>query len=93
MKTEAWIGINKLLEEGHELGVILSKLLHSPNGQHYGRDLLPELTEELSDLQAALMFFLYANDMELDHQRVQRKFLGMCRWKDNGELHGIREPL
>ncbi len=73
---EAWCGINKLSEEMHELLTVLDKIRAFPAGPHPGHgDLLPWLTNEIGDVQAALAYFCDANGIDADkiETRVARK--------------------
>lgn len=57
---DIWPGLAKLQEEMNELDTVLAKIQGLGGGTDYwgGRDLRPELLNEIADVRAALDFFL-----------------------------------
>lgn len=62
--SDTWPGLAKLMEEMGELQQVLGKIMACDKTDAIywdGSSLLPNLTEELGDVQAALLFFTEAN--------------------------------
>lgn len=81
-----WPGLGKLMEEMGELMDVLGKIIalsgESVQTWPGGRDLKPELVEELGDVRAALIFFCEANDVPkaLVHDRADMKLDKFRHW-------------
>lgn len=82
IEAEYWPGLIKLVEECSELQVVLAKLIGNSGITTYfdGRDLGKELIDELSDVNAAISYFLYRNNLEIDNKRVSDKFNQFMAW-------------
>jgi len=75
-------GLSKLTEETGELLQLLGKLAVFPSGDHPdGKgDLYKRVAEEIADVRAALIFFQEANSIDLDLDRVSRKYELFRTW-------------
>ena len=83
-----WPGLFKLQEELHELGVVLAKLSAFPDGDYPDEkrdNLVVDLIEEASDVQAALDAFRARNHIPLSYQRMARKKVRYDEWALTGE--------
>lgn len=85
-----WKGLFKIVEESGELCQVLGKLACnpdgiSPNGEH---SLIPNLYEEIGDLQAALHYFIEANGLDPAkiNERIREKTEKFNYWS----LAGIK---
>lgn len=85
---EQWPGTSKLIEESGEVLQVLGKLMGSRGStDHWSGDLRVSLVEEISDLEAALRFFVDHNltDEEIDDflERSDKKYLTYKEWHEN----------
>lgn len=86
-----WPGVAKMVEEMHELGVPLGKLIMRQGDTNYwgGRDLRPEIVDEAADVMAAVVFMATANftvdEMLKFSTRYEHKFGVYMRWHKDGE--------
>jgi hypothetical protein len=73
--SDNWPGLAKLVEEIGELNQVLGKIMGGGGDTTYwdGTDLRVNLTEELADVEAALLFFSESN---LDKLRINGEFYG-----------------
>jgi len=71
--SDHWPGVSKLIEEMGEVNQVLGKLLGTRGKPNHwdGSDLLDRLHEELGDLEAAIAFLKFANN--LDSDRIQNR--------------------
>jgi len=89
--SSKWPGTSKLIEEMGELAQVLGKLLgNNGEAQHWdGTDLRERLVEELADVRAALMFFIYMNLMPEESNRSRdRAHVKLDRfneWHEKGQ--------
>lgn len=92
--SKVWPGTSKLIEEMGELNQVLGKLIatHGDHEHWDGLNVLDRLHEEIADVQAALMFFSEANDLDrwrID-DRVTVKFRRFVDWHSEGDPPPIR---
>jgi hypothetical protein len=87
-----WFGIGKLTEESGELGQLLGKALTFPHGPHPDQKgpLASRLPTEISDLYAALDYFVESNplDKAIIKNRRKSKLTKFRKWG----LPGITNP-
>lgn len=89
---ERWRGIHKLTEEAGELLRIIGKLNAFPNGQHPSGDpIATQLLEELTDLQAAIDYFIEENGLAIDPARYKDKLIKYDNWFLSG-VHDVEVP-
>jgi hypothetical protein len=77
-----WRGVGKLIEEAGEVFQLIGKAIAFPVGPHPDglgpiRDRLPA---ELTDLSAALLYFLEENKLVIDPEREDDKLAKFRRW-------------
>lgn len=82
--SESWPGTSRMIEECGELIQVLGKLIGAAGKTSHwdGTDLRDRLTDELSDVRAAIDFFIDANDLPpaaID-ERAARKRAQYDRW-------------
>lgn len=79
-------GLSKLVEELGECGQVAGKIMGRGGfGQHWdGSDLKARLEEEIADVQAAMVFFSHANDLDVDAicARIREKSETFGRWHE-----------
>lgn len=82
MTVEHWRGIGKLIEECGEVQQLLGKAIPFPVQDHPdGKGpLKPRLREELTDLWAAMQYFMESNDLTFDRERFARKVELFRKW-------------
>jgi hypothetical protein len=79
-----WPGLFKLAEEMNELGQILMKIAAAEGTQHWAGDLEPDLTEEIGDVTASLIYFkkysLVADQRRRASDRAHEKYERFSYW-------------
>lgn len=88
-KNGKWIGLYKLQEEMHELGVELSKLcmVDGKADAYWGdRNLISNIEDELADVHAIIHFFIKENREHLNinkiDERKKKKLKKYYNWKE-----------
>ena len=87
-RIPGWPGLFKLQEELAELGVVLAKLSAFPDGDYPDderENLVVDLIEEMSDVQAAMDRFRERNRVPISYQRMARKKAKYDEWALTGE--------
>jgi NTP pyrophosphatase (non-canonical NTP hydrolase) len=89
-----WPGLSKLVEEMGELQQVLGKILGTGGSlHHWDGELGPRVTEEIGDVLAAIAFFIWANDLDLEgiKARSELKKENFKRWHADGDLAPIQK--
>lgn len=88
--STVWPGLSKVLEEIHELGIVLSKIVGASGSTEYwgGIDLRENLIEELGDVLGVIKYFTQHNltveERDVMHDRSFEKRDRFNDWHING---------
>ncbi len=86
---ERWRGIHKLIEECGEVLQVCGKLGAFPDGEHPSGDLIArQLIDELTDLHAAMFYFMEENGLTFDPERFKDKLQKYDNWILSGVEDG-----